>query len=153
MLMLFTLALNLTSCKGKNNSNGESEIDKKSLSNAINEFNKAFKEGNVATLELMITDNYTHTNGNSTAIGKTEWLSYLRKREDKIKSGNLEVIEYQMSEIKIEFHGNMAVVAGKISVVNKEKEDIQKSEYRVTNIWVNKNGKWKRVAFHDGKIK
>ncbi|MFY0602680.1 MAG: nuclear transport factor 2 family protein [Flavobacteriaceae bacterium] len=146
------IALNLFNCVSENPSQKKLKIIKDQLIKTMNEFNKAFKDGNVIILESMITENYTHTNGNSKSIGKKEWINYLRKREKEIKSGNLEVIEYKMNEMEIELFENIAIVTGKIIVSNKEKGEIKKSEYRITNIWVDENGNWKRAGFHDGKI-
>nr|WP_321237509.1 nuclear transport factor 2 family protein [uncultured Psychroserpens sp.] len=152
--ILFTIIIlfNFLNCKDKSTTHKDSKITEDSLLETIEKFNNAFQEGNVSIIESMVTENYIHTNGNSKAIRKKDWLNYLKKREKKIKSGNLEVIEYKMNEIEIEFYNKIAIVTGKIFVSNKEKEDIKNSEYRITNIWVNENGKWKRAGFHDGKI-
>ncbi|PKV52843.1 uncharacterized protein DUF4440 [Aquimarina sp. MAR_2010_214] len=153
--ILFTIiiAFNLLSCKDTNANNKESEIAKEKLLKTIDKFNKAFQTGNIAVLESMITENYLHTNGNSKSIGKKEWFSYLSKRENEIKSGDLEVIEYKMDEMEIELYKNMAIVTGKVIVSNKKNGEIRKNEYRITNVWVNDTGNWKRAGFHDGKIK
>ncbi len=147
-LLTIVIAFNLSFCTDK-----APEKDKEELSAAIARFNKAFQEGNNTVLEAMVTENYMHTNGNSKSIGKTDWFNYLKKRKNEIRSGNLEVIQYELDEMKMEFHGNMAIVTGKIRVSNKKKEEIHKNEFRITNIWVNENGTWKRAGFHDGKIK
>ncbi|WP_299220550.1 nuclear transport factor 2 family protein [uncultured Aquimarina sp.] len=153
VILAVIIALNLSSCKDDDATNNELEKSKQELLKTISEFNKAFRNGNVSVLESMITENYLHTNGNSKSIGKKSWLNYLSKRENEINSGNLDVIRYEMDEIKIEFYRNMAIVTGKVAVSNKKKEEIQKNEYRITNVWVNEDGNWKRAAFHDGKIK
>ncbi|MDT0606014.1 nuclear transport factor 2 family protein [Croceitalea rosinachiae] len=148
ILLTIALAFNLSNCSDK-----EPETTKEKLLQAIDMFNKAFQDGDNAVLESMVTENYVHTNGNSKPIGKEDWFNYLNEREDDIKSGNLQVMEYELSERRIEFYGNVAIVTGKISVSNKKKEGIQKNEYRITNIWVNEKENWKRAGFHDGKIK
>lgn len=153
VILTVIIALNLSYCKDGNTANKELEKSKDELLKTISKFNKAFQNGNVSILESMITENYLHTNGNSKSIGKKNWLNYLSKRENEINSGNLDVIQYEMDEIKIEFYNNMAIVTGKVAVSNKKKEEIQKNEYRITNVWVNEDGNWKRAGFHDGKIK
>lgn len=153
VLLTIILGFNLSYCTDKRITNEESEMMTEKLFKAIEHFNAAFQQGNNTVLESMVTENYVHTNGNSKAIGKKDWFNYLSKRENEIKSGNLEVIEYKLDEIEIERYGNMAIVTGKIVVTNKIKESLQKNEYRITNIWVNESGNWKRAGFHDGKIK
>ncbi len=153
ILLMVVLAFYLSGCTDKRTTFTEPELAKENLLIAIDKFNKAFQEGDVKVLESMITDNYLHTNGNSKAINKKDWLNYLHTRERAIKSGNLEVIKYEIDEMEIEFYGNMALVTGKVIVSTKKKEEIQNNEYRITNVWVNESGNWKRAGFHDGKIK
>ncbi|WP_340066005.1 nuclear transport factor 2 family protein [Ascidiimonas aurantiaca] len=126
---------------------------KKMLLTAVEKFNTAFQEGNTAILESMITENYIHTNGASSPVGKKEWVQYLRKRENEITSGTLKVIAYTMNEMEITFHSHIAIVTGKIHVHGEKEGITHKDEYRVTHVWVYEKGTWKRAGFHDGKIK
>lgn len=153
VFLIVIMTCNFYACTDTKTAGKKSELLEEKLLKSIEKFNKAFQNGNVAVLESMITENYLHTNGNSKSIGKKDWLDYLSKRENEIKSGNLEVIDYKLDETEIEFYRNTAIVTGKVVVLNKENGRIQKSEYRITNIWVNENGIWKRAGFHDGKIK
>ncbi|WP_350288659.1 nuclear transport factor 2 family protein [uncultured Croceitalea sp.] len=137
------------SCKSKCDKNS---FKKEELLTTLNQFNLAFQNGDVKTLEAMITDNYIHTNGTSKAIHKKEWLNYLKKREHDIISGKLEVVDYNMDEIAIEFHCNSAIVTAKVKVITKTDKELKESAFRVTNLWVNNSGTWQRAAFHDGKI-
>ena len=153
LLIIVAIAFNVFNCSNEKKTNNEVIITEEKLLQTIDKFNRAFKEGNIIVLKTMIAENYLHTNENSKAIRKKDWFNYLNKREKKIKSGHLEVIEYKMDEMEIEFYENTAIVTAKIAVSNKENGEIQKSEYRVTNVWVIENGNWERAGFHDGKIK
>lgn len=126
--------------------------NKEGLETALARFNQAFQDGDVAVLESMITDNYVHTNGNSKSIGKDMWLSYLRKREQTIQAGELEVTAYEMQDLEIEYYDDMAIVTGKVLTSSKQQNEVRKNAYRITNIWVYESGNWKRAGFHDGKI-
>lgn len=127
--------------------------DQQKLRQAIESFNTAFKQCDISTLEAMITENYTHTNGNSKSIGKSAWLKYLRSRERDIKSGAIDVLNYEMDEMEIKMHHDMAIVTGKIVVESRREDEVQENEYRITNMWVLESGAWKRAGFHDGKIR
>lgn len=153
-LLLATIALCFYACSSPNTASNlsQSGSSKEALIKALNTFNEAFQKGDIKILESMITENYVHTNGNAKSINKRTWLNYLRKREQEINSGELEVLNYQMLEMEIVLHGNVAIVTGKVAVTNKRGEEIQENAYRITNIWVNENGTWKRAGFHDGKI-
>ena len=154
LFFLAIIALCFYACSNSNSASklSKSESSKIALIEALNTFNEAFRKGDVKILESMITQNYVHTNGNAKSIGKETWLNYLQKREQEIDSGKLEVLNYQMVEQEIILHGDMAIVTGKVEVSNKREEAIQENAYRITNIWVNENGTWKRAGFHDGKI-
>lgn len=151
--LIVIIITNFTNCSPKKNQPILSEANKETLTETLEKFNQAFKEGNTTVLQSMITDNYTHTNGNSKSIGKEDWLNYLRKRENDIQTGNLEILVYAMEELEITYHNNVAIVTGKILASSKRENDVTENEYRITNIWVFKSGHWKRAGFHDGKIK
>jgi hypothetical protein len=140
-------------CTRKKEEDTSSEETRKELLKRLDAFNTAFREANVSELTSMITETYLHVNGNSRSIGKKEWLNYLNKRKTDIKSGSLEVLFYRMDEVDIELFENTAFVSARIMVTNKRDTTVQESEYRVTSLWVNQAGSWKRAGFHDTKIK
>ena len=148
-LLLFLIS----NCANQHQLPKNTTLLEKELMAAIKRFNTAFKAGDVATLESMITDDYVHTNGTSSPIGKESWLNYLRKRKQDIEDGEFKVLKYTMSEEQAVFHGHTAIVTAKISVVNEKDKILDLQAYRVTNIWVYQDGSWKRAGFHDGKIK
>ncbi|WP_322289123.1 nuclear transport factor 2 family protein [Aquimarina sp. 2201CG5-10] len=155
-IKLFILLFGLTLCSCTTEQPKKVEdptVIKSNLLKTIDEFNKAFKDSDVAKLESMITDNYRHTNGIKKAFSKKTWLKYLQRRQKKIEAGELEIHFYEMNQTKIELYDDVAIVTAKISVESTNKEELQENEYRVTNIWVNEDGNWKRAGFHDGKIK
>ena len=131
----------------------KNEIPHKELAITFEKFNNAFAEGNLAILDSLTTENYLHTNSNSKVITKDEWFNYLRKRNKQLESGAIRILDYEFTEQKIEFHGTTSIITGKVKVVSKDSLGTKESQYRVTNIWVFKDGGWKRAGFHDGKIK
>ena len=153
ILLLSTLLFSLSNCSGPNTTIQESENAKEDLLTALSRFNTAFEEADVEVLQSMITDNYIHTNSSSKAIRKEDWLNYLKKRSESISSEELVITNYEMGEVEIEIHGTTAIVTGKISVSSTTGEGSRDNEYRITNVWVNENGEWKRAGFHDTKIK
>ena len=150
--ILSIIVFNLYHCTDKEPQDKKLKPDKETLLAAIGTFNTAFREGDLTVLASMITENYSHTNGNSRAIGKEDWIAYLRKRKRDIEAGALAVMEYNMEETDIVFYGNTAIVTAKIVVATQRQDVFQKNAYRVTNIWINKSGHWKRAGFHDTKI-
>ncbi|MEM8846783.1 MAG: nuclear transport factor 2 family protein [Bacteroidota bacterium] len=144
ILVLFGICL--LSCQPKN------EVDPTLLQTSIDAFNTAFSQGDLNTLDSLTIANYLHTNSSSKVIGKTDWFNYLEKRNKRLESGEIEVLEYKLDETKIEYHGNSAIVTGRVTVVIKDSLGPKQNQYRITNLWVFENGTWKRAGFHDGKI-
>lgn len=153
VISLYLIVLILTACQETVKFDKDDSGKKNSLLQTIKTFNTAFSKGDLATLDSLTTENYIHTNGNSKAIGKSEWFKYLEKRTAQIQSGNLKVISYTFDEQHVEIYQNNAIVTGKISVVTQDSMQLKENQYRITNIWANVSGVWKRAAFHDGKIK
>ncbi|MEO1255826.1 MAG: hypothetical protein AAFY41_13235, partial [Bacteroidota bacterium] len=81
-LILYSIIIIVfTKCNSEEGQRTLSEFNDKGFRKTLKDFNKAFQEGDIDMLESMITENYLHTNGHSKSIGKSEWLSYLKKRE------------------------------------------------------------------------
>lgn len=139
-------------CKTETGDKLNSSDEEKILLKSVEEFNLAFKEGNIEQLETLITENYVHTNGNSKSINKTTWLAYLEKRKLEIDNGNLVINSYAIEEVEIELRDDMAIVTGKIVTSSTKSGEYQENEYRITNVWIKEEGNWKRAGFHDGKI-
>ncbi|WP_431124582.1 nuclear transport factor 2 family protein [Flagellimonas flava] len=152
--ILFVLALGLfLNCSPKPKSEETSEASKEKLLVALQKFNTAFQHGDIQTLDSMITDSYVHTNGTSQAIHKSNWLGYLEKRNERLTSGELEVLHYEMDDLGFVHYRDFTIVTGRVLVTNRISQDTIENQYRVTHLWVNENGNWKRAGFHDGKIK
>ena len=149
LLVCLLLPLLFGACMDKTPSK---ETLKKELKQTVAEFNKAFKEGDKNQIKSFIAEQYIHSNGTSKAIDRTTWLNYITKREQQIKSGEIVIKAYQMTEQKLLLYDNYGIVTGKVSVEGVNKNGDFKNVYRVTNIWIKENGKWKRTGFHDGKI-
>lgn len=151
--LVLSITFHFYNCKDIQIDKEQPKPNKEQLLQAIEQFNEAFRDADVVSLSSLITENYVHTNSTSKAIGKADWLNYMSQREAAIASGSLTVIDYKMNEVDIQYYGKTALVTGKVVVSTKEKEELRTNEYRITNVWVNQNGKWKRAGFHDGKIK
>lgn len=152
LLVLWVLGL-LSMCNEKPIPINASEINQEALIARLDEFNQAFKEGNVEQLAAMITHNYQHTHGNSQAFGKESWLNYLRQRQKDMEEGKVQVDVYEMDQREITYYGDMAIVTARVKVQTQREGEARENEFRVTNIWVYEEGTWKRAGFHDGKIK
>lgn len=153
-LSYFVIAL-VIMLLGQSCDNRQEEINekhKKKLTAAIEKFNNAFKKGDVKTIKTMVTSDYMHTNGNAKPITKQEWLKFLFKRSKKMEKGHFKILDYRMTEEEIRLYGPVGALSAKIESTTLVKGDTVHSAYRITNVWVRIEGRWKRAAFHDSKI-
>ncbi|MEO1484702.1 MAG: nuclear transport factor 2 family protein [Bacteroidota bacterium] len=146
LTIVLLVTLGLSGCQHKG------EPNQKELLWTIEKFNKAFAQGDLATLDSLTTANYLHTNSNSKVIGKADWFNYLKKRSTSLESGEITVLRYELDQTKIEYHGASAIVTGRVTVVVRDSLGTKENQYRITNLWVYEDGIWKRAGFHDGKI-
>ncbi len=144
--ILFVFTLGLGGCQIHTTTN------QKELAASINKFNKAFALGDLEVLDALTTKNYLHTNSSSQVIVKSDWFNYLKKRNERLRSGEFVVLDYVLDQTKIEYHGSSAIVTGRVTVVTKDSIETTKNQYRITNLWVYEDNRWKRAGFHDGKI-
>lgn len=155
-LLSFTLLVSLIfsiSCVNQENKETSlSEADKQALLQRIDLFNQTFAEGDAKALASMITRTYTHTNGNSASIDGATWLDYLQKRQEQIESGEWVVHRYSLEEQEIVYHPACAILTGKVSVSQSRAGVKEDRSFRITNVWVQEDGLWKRAGFHDGRI-
>lgn len=123
------------------------------LHQAIKNFNQAFMQADVATLDNLLTEQYLHTNSGNKAFNKASWLKWVGSRQDAVKSGQLKYDSYLTEDLSIIIYQNSAVVTGRniakgISAYKPFNVDI-----RFTHLWVKQQGKWKRASFHDAPVK
>ena len=126
---------------------------KSELKTAIDAFNRAFAEADTSLLKSMLTEDYQHSNSYYEAIGKETWLEYVGQRKADLDSGEMELLDYALDQEQIQLIGNTGILSGRISVESRLGADTTKAAYRITNVWIKEEGKWKRAAFHDGRIK
>ncbi len=150
---LFIISGSFQCCKNENNLKSNFSEEKEKLIERFEEFNIAFRDGEIDKLEAMITNNYLHTNSNSKSIRKSNWLAYLAKRKEELTSGKLVVNNYEMNETEVEIYDDMAIVTAKISFSTIKSDEKKENEFRTTNVWVKEEGIWKRAGFHDTRIK
>ncbi len=126
---------------------------KDELRTSVQEFGNAFVKGDVAKLDAMLTERYVHSNSGSKVLGKKEWLNWVKKRSEKIKSGQIKYDTYTTEELLIEIYGNTAVVKGRNRGSGLKDGKPFTLDIRFTHLWVKEAGKWKRAAFHDSPSK
>jgi ketosteroid isomerase-like protein len=76
------------------------------------------------------------------------------KAQDKtdLSSGDLKFQSIEVSDLKVHVYGDIAVAAGTSTVKGTYKGQDISGQYRFTDTWVKRNGKWQAVASQSSKI-
>ena len=104
-------------------------------------WNDAYKQGNVVTMNALLSDDYIITVEDGNTFSKPGYIAH---------NGNSTVHVHvsKMSDLKVRVHGNTAVVTG--AYYEKGTEDGKPYEYhdRLTDVWVKTGNTWQVVASH-----
>lgn len=115
----------------------------------IDDFARAFAQVDTVSLNSLIADDYVHTNLDGGVLNKSQWLERAKARLAEIRSGKFRFDHYSYDDLRIRIYGNTAVVTGQATTVGQREGKVFKSNLRFTNVWVKREGRWQRVAFHD----
>jgi ketosteroid isomerase-like protein len=76
------------------------------------------------------------------------------KAEDiaDLKSGALVMQSANIDEMNVRVYGNAAVVTGRRTLKGKYKGKDLSSQYRFTDVFVNRGGRWQAVSAHSSRI-
>jgi ketosteroid isomerase-like protein len=116
---------------------------------AVQRFAAAFRAGDVDTIESLLHERYVHTNGGNRPLSREAWITWFRDRSRKMKSGEIEVLSYEVRDLEVAVVAGSAVVTGWIESATRVSGASERSKIRFTNVWACEHGRWMRVAFHD----
>lgn len=119
---------------------------------AFEKFNNAFLKADSTILEDLLAEDYIHTNGSGSVLNKKEWLGYIRKRKAELDSGKLKVDSYGVKNLRIKIYGFAAVVTGTVFTKGTRGSNSFDRSIHITNVWVKRDGRWRRTAFHDSRV-
>lgn len=128
------------------NENSQTEQE---VRNAFSQFSDAFVKADTAVLRSLLADDYVHTNANGGVLDKTRWLAFAKTRHEDLKSGKVKIDAYRNEDLRIRVYGNTAVVTGLNTTIGFRDGKEWKMNLRFTNVWLKREGRWQRVAFHD----
>lgn len=127
----------------------EHSQNEQEVRDAFSQFSDAFVKADTVVLRSLLADDYVHTNVNGGVLDKTRWLAFAKTRHEDLKSGKVKIDTYRNDDLRIRVYGNTAVVTG-LNTTNGFRDGKEwKMNLRFTNVWVKREGRWQRVAFHD----
>jgi ketosteroid isomerase-like protein len=104
-------------------------------------WNEAYKRNDLATMNSLLADDFIITVEDGTTYSKSGYIA-------NAGDGAMHVEISEMSNLKVNVHGNVAVVTG----AYHEKGTLNGKPYeyrdRLTDVWINTDGKWQVIASH-----
>jgi ketosteroid isomerase-like protein len=104
-------------------------------------WNEAYKRNDLATMNSLLADDFIITVEDGTTYSKSGYIA-------NAGDGAMHVEISEMSNLKVNVHGNVAVVTG----AYHEKGTLNGKPYeyrdRLTDVWINSDGKWQVIASH-----
>lgn len=98
-------------------------------------------------MNALLSDDYTAITANGTLQTKQEWLASLR-------SGRIHITTLDVSDRKVRFYGDTAVVTSRADVQGTGTEGEVLGGFRYTRVYVRTpSGKWKIVSFEASRIR
>jgi ketosteroid isomerase-like protein len=110
-----------------------------------NDWNNAMVKRDVAALSRILADDWTIIDPDGTITTKTEFLADFKSGVDAYTSAVAD-------EMKARVYGDAAVVLGRDTVKEQHKGKDISGQYRFTDTWIKKAGRWQCVASAFSKI-
>ena len=147
LLVIFVL-LGVSNAKGADKPNLQQEVK-----SAFSEFSRAFQAADVTILKTMLAEDYIHVNGGSgNVINQEQWLKWLASRRAEMDAGEFLFESYKVEDLQVQLFGETAIVIGITRANGIRKGSPFTLALKFTNVWIKKNGKWRRAAFHDSAL-
>jgi ketosteroid isomerase-like protein len=132
LALLGTLSLNLAGAPSNNSSQ---------VLAAEKQWNEVYKRGDIAMMNSLLTDDFIITVEDGSTFSKPGYIAH---------TGNttVHVQVSDMSDLQVRMHGNTAVVTGAYHEKGKDKGKAYEYRDRLTDVWMNYNGRWRLIASH-----
>jgi len=106
-----------------------------------NKWNEAYKQGDVATMNSLLADDFIITVEDGTTFSKPGYIAHSADSENR-------VLVSDMSDLKVRMHGNVAVVTGAYHEKGTSKGKAYEFYDRLTDVWMMIDGRWQVIASH-----
>jgi len=110
-----------------------------------NDLNNASVKPDVAALGRILADDWTLIDREGTVVNKAQALAEIKSGEDVTASAVAD-------EMKVRVYGDAAVVLGRNTAKEQYKGKDISGQYRFTDTWIKKDGRWQCVASAGSKI-
>jgi ketosteroid isomerase-like protein len=119
----------------KSGGGAEQEITK-----FLDQSRNAALKGDASFSEANLSDDYQRVNAQGRLMTKADLVS-------ELKNGDLKYQSIEVTDMKVRVYGNAAVVTHGADVKGTNKGKDISGSFRVTRVFVKRNGKWQEVSF------
>jgi ketosteroid isomerase-like protein len=104
-------------------------------------WNDAYQRGDIATMGSLLADDFIITVEDGSTFSKAGYIAH-----NGDSAVHVEISE--MSDLQVRMHGNTGVVTGAYHEKGTEKGKPYEYHDRLTDVWMDINGRWQVVASH-----
>lgn len=105
----------------------------------------AWAKRDVEFFDRVIADDFTWTAPYGIVSTKAQSLATLKSGEDVVTS-------WVVDEMKVRVYGDAAVITGRSTIKETYKGEDVSGQYRWTDTWAKRSGRWQCVAGHSSEI-
>ncbi len=106
-----------------------------------NKWNEAYKQGDVATLNSLLADDFVITVEEGMTFSKAGYLAHCGDPENR-------VVISEMSDLKVRMHGSTAIVTGAYHEKGTSKGKPYEYRDRLTDVWMLIDSRWQLIGSH-----
>ncbi|MHC1769072.1 MAG: nuclear transport factor 2 family protein [Verrucomicrobiia bacterium] len=110
-----------------------------------NAWNDASVKADIQTLEMLLSDEFSDVDPGARVNTKRENL-------ENTKSGKLAFTSVVMDQAKVKVFGDTAVITARNTIKGTENGKDVSGQYRFTDTWIRRDGRWQCVASQTNKI-
>jgi ketosteroid isomerase-like protein len=134
----------LAECKATKVASASAQVEQE-LTNLENEWGDAVVKVDLPFLDRILAEEITGTDSEGTVWTKAQDLATL-------KSGDWKCTSAANDDIKVRLYGDTAVVTGRNTNKSQYKGADKSGQYRWTDTFIRRDGRWQCVATHGSKI-
>jgi ketosteroid isomerase-like protein len=108
-------------------------------------FNEALLSADWKSVERIHANDLVFTNADGSVTHKADLV-------DSIRSGDMKFESIEMSDVKVQDLGKVAVVTGKLVERGRYKTDDLSGTYRFTDVWAKRDGNWQIVSGQETRV-
>jgi ketosteroid isomerase-like protein len=129
------------------NAHGHKRAEREQIEGLEHEMQRAQLDGDTATLERLLSDDYLGISPNGELSTKAQQIDHMRERQ-------LVITKYDVDDLKIKLIGQTAIVTSQVQLEGSLDAMPLRGHYRYTRIYQRlANGTWKVTSFEATRVR